>query len=1333
LQTQRQKAIYGSALIVPRKIWRRSRVHAPKHAQFVDRTVVQFGEADEQVGQKIATANRPSTAPVGNALHPDFIPKMTGNVLPKDVQQIRRYPGRYCQRCTNRHAVVHCTVCLLELCPRCNVELHVVDKYGKPANFMHHPTAKAILQQMPKDTRFVKSIQIAESAWGDTEWLLRPIMRVREQRLVMHEELIVEIERKKEIRQAEKIRQEQRQQLQLEKCVSICNAHWRGLLARRNFPIVQQTFVVEKETRKTKNIFTNVVKIQALLRGYSIRIWVLKLRMDDPYLFWRDVHRRIIHYLPGVTKHQWKIADKLLEEDFVEIITGKNRDFKARFGAKVRRYEHDIRALATKIQNLQGDSSDYLKRWHALLNVGKVTPLSHVMKGEAKKLESDGRRLEAQAQGFGAIMALMKQRLVFVTGRKAYEDRRDAVLRAQKKAFDMAKVNILKILKATHDTVDAIELMQNLPQDDFDAMNVKAEAILEKAEALERKNQPLPPTELAPRMPDEEYNELTEEEQHDYETSRILQEQEIKQRIENQKKKKEKRTKDRLKLWKAQWSKRNAWLRKEHKHALHKTMRAENTVLCMARALVETRSEEIRLYKEYDTIQSIVEQSIQAEIHYEAEIMQLECKKQMLEAMQGKGAKGILEAVRNQVHLREKQHRLHDTYGTRVLDCVKDSDTQTERRERFIVADWSDSRNRWAVYARPKRFELQFSSDSWSMNPSDWLDDYKQKPWVDYMKSGKEESGALKEMNKRFGSALSEAQKEIKDKEDKAAQEKAVEDAQNAATAAIVAKQKADIQTITKSYGNVLSNLLTDVSPELTAAREKERRIKMSRMDRFKEDAYNLIMGPTIRKRTEMRRVQESIEQRQKTSVGYIEAICAFHITTGGETAKFEVEQKQNKMDNKPYFTKIPENLGREWSVFLWIMKTIDSETMVTAMVLSSAVKYNKLCYVDPDKLLTDGYFRTNEIPTEGHDSAQLVVWSRSDASEKLVLHDVAVSFTDRSEKFLREDGYVRLDPDLGDLRMPPDGRIWCKYGSREREKLSKAQDEAFYNEKIAGYQQVLKEETNNPVVKKKIKRLQEDLRQFKLNEESKKKNKLRNMVEFLALSEKDMRKFSLVFTDIDLDNSGEIDLTEFFDYLDIDRTVFTDSLFEFLDESNDGTINFAEFVHACGTICMWETKQILQFMFAMYDTAGNGYIIESQLEALLSAVGGDDPINTGGIGRVMSKFDKDGDGQVDWEEFQSAAGRFPSAFIPAFRILDQWRKKIMGDKFWKRKKRLFMKVRETMAQQRKDAAEEAKKAAMERRIEAAAAKKKANLDARIDHLKSPGSGSNKGSPGGKK
>ena len=71
--------------------------------------------------------------------------------------------------------------------------------------------------------------------------------------------------------------------------------------------------------------------------------------------------------------------------------------------------------------------------------------------------------------------------------------------------------------------------------------------------------------------------------------------------------------------------------------------------------------------------------------------------------------------------------------------------------------------------------------------------------------------------------------------------------------------------------------------------------------------------------------------------------------------------------------------------------------------------------------------------------------------------------------------------------------------------------------------------------VKKEIERLREDLRQWHLNEQNKKKNKLRNMVEFLALSERDMRKLGTHFSDIDADDSGEIDLTEFFDYLDID------------------------------------------------------------------------------------------------------------------------------------------------------------------------------------------------------
>ena len=85
------------------------------------------------------------------------------------------------------------------------------------------------------------------------------------------------------------------------------------------------------------------------------------------------------------------------------------------------------------------------------------------------------------------------------------------------------------------------------------------------------------------------------------------------------------------------------------------------------------------------------------------------------------------------------------------------------------------------------RFELEFSSDNWAMDPSEWMDLYKQKPWIDFMKSGKEESDALKKMNETFGGALDEAQREQKVKEDAEAEAKALDDAKKAATAAIIA------------------------------------------------------------------------------------------------------------------------------------------------------------------------------------------------------------------------------------------------------------------------------------------------------------------------------------------------------------------------------------------------------------------------------------------------------------------------------------------------------------------------------------------------------------------
>jgi Ca2+-binding EF-hand superfamily protein len=1363
-QRERREAIWGSALIVPSRPWRRSRVHALPFEKVVERRVItveggdlaeiylperdsrearqQQRRLDYQEGKRPDYSASPSkkgedteqgTAREGGGadegggvdegldpsldtktlLAPHMSPRVAGSVRRGDVKIVRRYPGRYCGRCKDRHAVVYCSVCLDELCPRCNFDLH-----SEKAKYAYHPPAGPILPRLPADVRMAKQLTAAKDSVANVDWNLRHVTHVRAQRLATHDELLVEIERRKEIRKRLQQEADRQKQVRIARSITLCAACWRGLVDRRKYPDRLAEHAKAKARKEEKTIHMRWTRLQSLVRGVQLRKWHLTLRMDDKYLFWTSVNRRKISLLPGKIAKAWEKAAHLLNVEFPQHIAGKRNTFATRFGRKARRYNAAIKSTGTKITRLAEKAGVVLKQWHALVQMVAKSgvPFTPIMKEQAIEFESEGRRLEAESEGWGRIQILMKNRLAFLKDREAYEVRRDAVLRAQGKAYKLARANIERILKETHLALEAIEGRMQEPEPDFEKMNAEAEALFEKvrlAEEAEEQRRAEREGELRKanaggkdgnEEEEEEKREedMTEEERLAHETERILEEQAAKKKAARLLKEKEARSKKRLRTWRAQWSKRGAWLRREHARAIRKVLKGEKTVLAMAMELVGDRSEELRMHALFDQVQSEVVASIQAEIHYEAEVMQTDADCREIEVRNGPGAEGILESVHRQVALREKQHMLHKTYAANVLDCVAEADAMTLRRERFIVADWSDAKNYWVVYARPKRFEHAFSFDAWCMDAREFLALCEQKPWIDFMQSGKEESNVLKSENNRFDTAIDEARSDQKDKEEREAQEKAEREAKDQAEREILERQERERTNIKETYGDVLSDLLTDVSPELTAQRERERRMKMKWHKRIKEDAYKFFYASKMRKAEEMRRIQESIEHRQKASVGYIEAICAMHITTGAETKTFAEAQSRLRLNNEPHFRKVDKNLGREWGVHLWTMKTIDQTLMVTKMRVGSAVTYNKEHYLDPAKATENGYQRTNEVPTEGEGSTQLVIWTKVDPNEKLVLHEVEASFAEKEEKFLQEDGFTRLDPDLGTLRMPPDGRLWAKWAGRTADRLEKAKDELFYVQKIEGYQKVLKEEPNNALVRKAIVRLEEDLRQWRRNEESKKDNKLRNMVEFLALDEKDMHKFGAHFAEIDRDGSGEIDLTEFCDYLDIDRTTYTDSIFAFLDESNDGTVDFAEFVHACGTILMWDQTQVLQFMFSIYDTAGNGYIVENQLQALLTDVAGDDPINIPGIDRVMTRFDKDGDGKVTWLEFKEAARRFPMAFIPAYEMLDKCRHQVMGKKFWQRKKLLFMKVREKMAKDRELAAEAGKQAALQRKAQLA-------------------------------
>ena len=118
----------------------------------------------------------------------------------------------------------------------------------------------------------------------------------------------------------------------------------------------------------------------------------------------------------------------------------------------------------------------------------------------------------------------------------------------------------------------------------------------------------------------------------------------------------------------------------------------------------------------------------------------------------------------------------------------------------------------------------------------------------------------------------------------------------------------------------------------------------------------------------------------------------------------------------------------------------------------------------------------------------------------------------------------------------------------------------------------------------------------------------------------------------------------------------------------------------------------MLAFAFNMFDTDSKGYILQDELQTLLETVHGDDPLHDGGIDKVMKLFDTNGDGKVDWGEFQDVNRRYPSMFFPIFRLQKAFQSHFLGVNFWRRKMIKFSSARAQLREE-KDARSRQRKA----------------------------------------
>jgi len=169
---------------------------------------------------------------------------------------------------------------------------------------------------------------------------------------------------------------------------------------------------------------------------------------------------------------------------------------------------------------------------------------------------------------------------------------------------------------------------------------------------------------------------------------------------------------------------------------------------------------------------------------------------------------------------------------------------------------------------------------------------------------------------------------------------------------------------------------------------------------------------------------------------------------------------------------------------------------------------------------------------------------------------------------------------------------------------------------------------------------------------------------ELLGITKRDLKRFKKRFDKVDVLGKDEITKEEFFLMLGVQKDVFTESLFAFVDTNKSNTINFSEMVQVLTTYCIYTQEEIFDFVFQRFDLDGSGSLDEFEFIEMIAELNAR-PMFPGNLQRTFESFDTNGDGLIEMEEFMELNRKFPMLMFPAFRLQDVMQKKTLGIRRW--------------------------------------------------------------------
>ena len=137
-------------------------------------------------------------------------------------------------------------------------------------------------------------------------------------------------------------------------------------------------------------------------------------------------------------------------------------------------------------------------------------------------------------------------------------------------------------------------------------------------------------------------------------------------------------------------------------------------------------------------------------------------------------------------------------------------------------------------------------------------------------------------------------------------------------------KEKAQMASLINEHGLMVAEMLQEISGTLPPRPKMPLTTKIN----------HFFNGRRIARQDEMDRMERSIITRQKASVGYVAGYSDIKFTVGvAETEAFDLQQRDSKRHEEPYYERVERNIGRDYPVHIWMMPSVDPSDLISGTV----------------------------------------------------------------------------------------------------------------------------------------------------------------------------------------------------------------------------------------------------------------------------------------------------------------------------------------------------------------------------------------------------------------